>query len=264
MRGAARHPPPYCAKRVVLQASGVARRAWCRPPPTAVLRETRGFAGQRGAHRCVVPPATHRSTARNAWFCRPAGWPEGRGAAPPPTAVLRETRGFAGQRGGQKGVVQPWGGLIIPQAQKQKDKHKDKAPARRRPLAELLSWRSHATPKPRGGCASSRLDHTLKVEAVLHTVLSGLLAVCTLQAICCPGLGACAWSAPGQRSRERGRGQSLCHCPYSAEAQKSSTTAFQKCNQNGNFYILFLASAFDFIIVFGAVSIFVTGARKYF
>ena len=25
MRGAARHPPPYCAKRVVLQASGVAR-----------------------------------------------------------------------------------------------------------------------------------------------------------------------------------------------------------------------------------------------
>merc|ERR1711965_953978 len=128
--GAARHPPPYCVKRVVLQRIGVPRTAWCRSPPTAVLRETRGVAAQRGAQKDVVPLATHRRTARNAWFCSAAGCPEGRGAArqpppycakhvvlqhsgvsrrtwcrSPPTAVLRETRGFAAQRGAQKDVV---------------------------------------------------------------------------------------------------------------------------------------------------------------
>ena len=39
----------------------------------------------------VVPPATHRRTARNAWFCSAAGCPERHGAArhPPPYCAKR-------------------------------------------------------------------------------------------------------------------------------------------------------------------------------
>ena len=43
----------------------------CRPETVDELwglRETRGFAAQRGAQKGMVPPATHRRTARNAWF----------------------------------------------------------------------------------------------------------------------------------------------------------------------------------------------------
>ena len=63
---------------------GVPIRTWCRPPPTAVLRENArnawfcSAAGRPEGHGAARHPPPY---SPNAWFCSAAGCPEGHGAA---------------------------------------------------------------------------------------------------------------------------------------------------------------------------------------